>query len=43
VVSKVGDTAPLGAVRNSRGAVKLKRAVGGRWETQLMMKFLLSY
>jgi len=24
VVPKVGDTAPLGAVRNSRGAVKLK-------------------
>jgi len=30
VVPKVGDTAPLGAVRNSRGAVKLKWAVVGR-------------
>jgi len=29
VVSKVGGTASLGAVRNSRGAVKQKWAVGG--------------
>jgi len=29
VVPKVGDTAPLGAVRNSRGAVKQKWAIGG--------------
>jgi len=30
VVPKVGGTAPLGAVRNFRGAVKQKWAVGGR-------------
>ena len=30
VVPKVGGTATLGAVRNSRGAVKQKWAVGGR-------------
>jgi len=30
VVPKVGGTAPLGAVRNSRGAVKQKWAVRGR-------------
>jgi len=30
VVPKVGDTVPLGAVRNSRVAVKQKWAVGGR-------------
>jgi len=30
VVLKVGGTAPLEAVRNSRGAVKQKWAVGGR-------------
>jgi len=29
VVSKVGGIAPLGAVRNSRGEVKQKWAVGG--------------
>ena len=29
VVPKVGGTAPLGAVRNSRGAVKQKWAIGG--------------
>jgi len=30
VVHKVGGTAPLGAVRNSREAVKQKWAIGGR-------------
>jgi len=30
VVPKVGGTAPLGAVRNSRGSVKQKWAIGGR-------------
>jgi len=30
VVPKVGDTAPLGTVRNSRWAVKLKWAIGWR-------------
>jgi len=30
VVPKVGGTAPLGAVRNSRGPVKQKWLVGGR-------------
>jgi len=30
VVPKVGGTTPLGTVRNSRGAVKQKWAVGGR-------------
>jgi len=29
VVPKVGGTAPLGAVRNSRGPVKQKWAIGG--------------
>jgi len=30
VVPKVGGTSPLGAVRNSKGAVKQKWAIGGR-------------
>jgi len=30
VVPKVGGIAPLGALRNSRGAVKQKWAIGGR-------------
>jgi len=30
VVLKVGGTDPVGAVRNTRGAVKQKWAVGGR-------------
>jgi len=29
VVPKVGGTTPVGAVRNSRGAVKQKWAIGG--------------
>jgi len=36
VVPKVGDTAPL-------GAVKLKWVVGGRYEYQLIITFLLYY
>jgi len=43
VVPKVGGTAPLGALRNSRGAVKQKWAVGGRLEMQFIITFLLSY
>jgi len=43
VIPKVGGTAPLGAVRNSRRAVKQKWAVGGRQETQLIITFLLTY
>jgi len=43
VVPKVDGTAPLGEVRNSRGAVKQKWAVGGRWENQLIITYLLSY
>jgi len=31
VVTKVGGTALLEVVRNSRGTVKQKCAVGGRW------------
>jgi len=43
VVPKVGGTAPLGAVRNSRGAVKQKWAVGGRYETHLIIIFPRTY
>jgi len=42
VVPKVGGIAPLGAVRNSRGAVKQKWAIGGQKETRLIITFLLS-
>jgi len=33
----------LGVMRNSSRVVKQKSAVGGWWETQLMITFQLSY
>jgi len=35
VVPKVGGTAPLGALRNSRGAVKQKWAIGVHGEAEM--------